>query len=238
MEIFIKIIQFFLCFTILVGLHELGHFLMARVFGIRVEKFYIFFDPWFSLFRFRRGQTEYGIGWLPLGGYVKIAGMIDESMDKEQMRQPVRPDEFRAKPAWQRFLVMIAGVVMNVVLAIVIYCGICYAWGDTYFSNDDARWGYAFNEAGHRLGLRDGDRFISIDGEPVDDISKVVPALILTEGDRRIAVERAGSRVELTLPLDSLIAMRRAKQFEGLFRLRVPFLIDSVASPTDRKSVV
>ena len=232
MDILIKVIQLFLCFTLLVGIHELGHFLMARVFGIRVEKFYIFFDPWFSLFRFRRGQTEYGIGWLPLGGYVKIAGMIDESMDKEQMRQPVRPDEFRAKPAWQRFLVMIAGVVMNVVLAIVIYCGICYAWGDTYFSNDDARWGYAFNEAGHRLGLRDGDRFISIDGEPVDDISKVVPALILTEGDRRIAVERAGSRVELTLPLDSLIAMRRAKQFEGLFRLRVPFLIDSVASPT------
>ncbi len=230
MEIFIKIIQFFLCFTILVGLHELGHFLMARLFRIRVEKFYIFFDPWFSLFRFRRGETEYGVGWLPLGGYVKIAGMIDESMDKEQMRQPVRPDEFRAKSAWQRFLVMIAGVVMNVVLAIVIYCGICYTWGDTYFSNDDARWGYAFNEAGHRLGLRDGDRFVSIDGERIDDISKIVPSLIITESDRTLVVERDGREVTLTLPLEELIAIRQNKEFEELFRLRVPFLVDSVAS--------
>ena len=232
MEILIKIIQFFLCFTLLVGLHELGHFLMARAFRIRVEKFYIFFDPWFSLFKFRRGETEYGIGWLPMGGYVKIAGMIDESMDKEQMRQPVRPDEFRAKPAWQRFLVMIAGVAMNLLLAIVIYCGICYAWGDNYFSNDDARWGYAFNDAGHRLGLRDGDRFVSIDGERIDDISKIVPALIITESDRTLVVERDGEQVALTLPLDSLIAMRQNKQFEELFRLRVPFLIDSVVSPS------
>ena len=114
MDIIVKIIQFFLCFTILIGIHEMGHFIMARVFKIRVEKFYIFFDPWFSLFKFKRGNTEYGLGWLPLGGYVKIAGMIDESMDKEQMKQPVKQDEFRAKPAWQRFLVMIAGVVMNV----------------------------------------------------------------------------------------------------------------------------
>ena len=150
MEIFIKVIQFFLCFTLLVGIHELGHFLMARLFKIRVDKFYIFFDPWFSLFKCKRGDTEYGVGWLPMGGYVKIAGMIDESMDKEFQQQPVQPWEFRAKPAWQRFLVMIAGVVMNVLLAIVIYCGICYTWGDTYFSNEDARWGYAFNESGPR----------------------------------------------------------------------------------------
>jgi len=109
MDILIKIAQLFLCFTILVGIHELGHFLMARAFKIRVEKFYIFFDPWFSLFKFKRGDTEYGLGWLPLGGYVKIAGMIDESMDKEQMKQPVKPDEFRAKPAWQRLLVMVGG---------------------------------------------------------------------------------------------------------------------------------
>ena len=133
MDILIKIAQLFLCFTILVGIHELGHFLMARAFKIRVEKFYIFFDPWFSLFKFKRGDTEYGLGWLPLGGYVKIAGMIDESMDKEQMKQPVKPDEFRAKPAWQRLLVMVAGVMMNVLLAIVIYCAVCYTWGDSYF---------------------------------------------------------------------------------------------------------
>lgn len=227
MDIIIKIIQFFLCFTILVGIHELGHFLMARVFRIRVDKFYIFFDPWFSIFKFKRGDTEYGLGWLPLGGYCKIAGMIDESMDKEQMKQPPKLDEFRTKPAWQRFLVMIAGVVMNVLLAIVIYCGVCYTWGDNYFSNEDAKWGYNFNEAGHKLGFEDGDKFVTIDGEPVDDINKILNSLLITEGERKVVVERGGKHVELTLPLDELIEMRQAKGYEDLFTLRVPFLIDS-----------
>lgn len=231
MDILIKALQFFLCFTILVGIHELGHFIMARVFRIRVEKFYIFFDPWFSLFKFRRGDTEYGLGWLPLGGYVKIAGMIDESMDKEQMKQPVKPDEFRAKPAWQRFLVMIAGVVMNVLLAIVIYCGICYVWGDSYLSNEDARWGYNFNETGHRLGFRDGDRFVPLDGEPVDNIQTLLNGLLITKGDREVVVERNGEQVTLTLPLQELIDMRRDRAYENLFTLRHPFLVDSVVVP-------
>ena len=231
MDILIKALQFFLCFTILVGIHELGHFIMARVFRIRVEKFYIFFDPWFSLFKFRRGDTEYGLGWLPLGGYVKIAGMIDESMDKEQMKQPVKPDEFRAKPAWQRFLVMIAGVVMNVLLAIVIYCGICYVWGDSYLSNEDARWGYNFNETGHRLGFRDGARFVSLDGEPVDNIQTLLNGLLITKGDREVVVERDGEQVTLTLPLQELIDMRRERAYEDLFTLRHPFLVDSVVVP-------
>ena len=232
MDIIVKIIQFFLCFTILIGIHEMGHFIMARVFKIRVEKFYIFFDPWFSLFKFKRGNTEYGLGWLPLGGYVKIAGMIDESMDTEQMKQPVKQDEFRAKPAWQRFLVMIAGVVMNVVLAVAVYIGICYPWGDTYFSNADAKWGYNFNEAGHKLGFHDGDRFVTIDGEEVDDINKVVNSLIITEGDRSVVVERNGRQVELILPLDELIAMRQQKGYEDFLLPRIPFLIDSVVAPT------
>lgn len=231
MDILIKALQFFLCFTILVGIHELGHFIMARVFRIRVEKFYIFFDPWFSLFKFRRGDTEYGLGWLPLGGYVKIAGMIDESMDKEQMKQPVKSDEFRAKPAWQRFLVMIAGVVMNVLLAIVIYCGICYVWGDSYLSNEDARWGYNFNETGHRLGFCDGDRFVSLDGEPVDNIQTLLNGLLITKGDREVVVERDGEQVTLTLPLQELIDMRRERAYEDLFTLRHPFLVDSVVVP-------
>ncbi|MCM1152009.1 MAG: RIP metalloprotease RseP [Alistipes sp.] len=231
MELIIKIIQFFLCFTILVGIHELGHFLMARLFRIRVDKFYIFFDPWFSLFKFRRGETEYGVGWLPLGGYVKIAGMIDESMDKEYRNNPVQPWEFRAKPAWQRFLVMIAGVVMNVVLAIVIYCGICYTWGDTYFSNEDARWGYNFNEAGHRLGFRDGDRFVAVDGEKIDDPLTLLNALLINENGRTVEVLRDGEEVALELPLDALIAMRQEKGYENFFTLRQPFLIDSVAAP-------
>ena len=207
MDILIKICQFFLCFTILIGIHELGHFLMARVFRIRVEKFYIFFDPW------------------------KIAGMIDESMDKEYQNREPQPWEFRSKPAWKRFLVMIAGVVMNVLLAVGIYIGICYTWGDAYFSNQDAKWGYNFNEAAHELGFRDGDRFVSIDGEEVDNISEILNALIITEGDRTVIVERDGRQVTLTLPLEELIAMRREKGYENFISLPQPFVIDSVAAP-------
>ncbi|HIW64640.1 MAG TPA: RIP metalloprotease RseP [Candidatus Alistipes intestinipullorum] len=232
MDILVKICQFFLCFTILVGIHELGHFIMARIFKIRVEKFYIFFDPWFSLFKFRRGDTEYGLGWLPLGGYCKIAGMIDESMDKEYQNHEPQPWEFRSKPAWKRFLVMIAGVVMNVVLAVGIYIGICYAWGDAYFSNQDAKWGYNYNDAGHRLGFVDGDRIVSIDGEEVDNITEILNSLIITESDRTVVVERDGQEVTLTLPLEELIAMRREKGYEEFLSLPQPFVIDSIVAPT------
>lgn len=231
MDILIKVLQLFLAFTLLVGIHELGHFIMARVFRIRVEKFYIFFDPWFSLFKFRRGDTEYGLGWLPLGGYVKIAGMIDESMDKEQMKRPVQPWEFRAKPAWQRFLVMIAGVVMNVLLAVVIYCGVSYAWGESYFSNEDAHWGYNFSAEGEALGFRDGDRIVAIDGVQADNVSKIVSDLVITEGDRTVTVLRNGKEVSLRLPLEELIALRKSKGYEHLMTLRIPFRIDSVDLP-------
>ena len=231
MEIFIKIIQFFLCFTILVGIHELGHFLMARLFRIRVEKFYIFFDIGFSIFKFRRGETEYGLGWLPLGGYCKIAGMIDESMDKGYQNQAVQPWEFRAKPAWQRFLVMIAGVVMNLLLAVAIYIGISYTWGSTYLSNEDVKWGYNFNEAGHHLGFRDGDRILTVDGQPIEKYTDILNALIITDADRKVVVERDGQPVELLLPFDELIAVRQNKGYENLLVPRQPFVIDSVAAP-------
>ena len=231
MDILIKVLQFFLCFTVIVGLHEFGHYIMARIFKIRVEKFYIFFDWGFSLFKFNYKGTEYGLGWLPLGGYVKIGGMIDESMDKEQMAQPVQPDDFRAKPAWQRFLVMIAGVVMNVLTAIVIYCAVSYTWGESYFSNEDAHWGYNFNEAGHELGFQDGDRFLTIDGEGVDNYLTIVNSLLLVDGDREVVVERNGAPVTLTLPLDELIAMRRSEGYKDFLTVRAPFLIDSVVSP-------
>ncbi len=231
MEILIKIVQFFLCFTLLVGLHELGHFLMARIFKIRVEKFYIFFDPWFSLFRRKIGDTEYGIGWLPMGGYVKIAGMIDESMDTEQMKQPAKPDEFRAKPAWQRFLVMVAGVIMNILLALVIYSGICYAWGDNYFSNLDARWGYNFNEKGHELGFEDGDRILTIDGEEIDNVARIPSLLLITDKDREVTVERNGERRTLTLRLDDLIDLRQSGSMEDFQTLVHPFFIDSIVRP-------
>ena len=232
MDTLIKLLQFFLCFTIIVGLHEFGHYIVARLFKIRVEKFYIFFDWGFSLFKFNYKGTEYGLGWLPLGGYVKIGGMIDESMDKEQMKQPVQPDDFRAKPAWQRFLVMIAGVVMNVLTAIAIYCAVSYTWGESYFSNEDAHWGYNFNETGHALGFEDGDRFISINGEGIDNYLTIVNSLLLVDSDREVVVERNGSPVTLTLPFNQLIEMRRQEGYKNFLSIRAPFLIDSITSPT------
>ncbi len=229
MDILIKIIQFFLCFTILVGIHEFGHFIVARMFKIRVEKFYIFFDPWFSLFKFKRGETEYGLGWLPLGGYCKIGGMIDESMDKEQMQQPVVESDFRAKPAWQRLLVMLAGVFMNIMMAIAIYSGICYTWGESYFSNEDARWGYNFNRAGHALGFEDGDRIVSIDHKPIDNFMSIVNDLLITEHDREVEILRHGENKTLHISLDQLIEMRREKGYENMLSPRLPFMVDSVA---------
>ena len=199
METVIKILQFFLCFTIIVGLHELGHFAVARLFKIRVEKFYIFFNPWFELFKFNYKGTEYGLGWLPLGGYVKIGGMIDESMDKEQMAAPVREDDFRAKPAWQRFMVMIAGVVINLITAILIYCAVCYTWGESYLSNEDIKLGYTFNEEAHAMGFADGDRIVTIDGEPLDNYDNVIRFLKLVNhkdglsiGYRHISLSTCG----------------------------------------------
>ena len=230
MEIAIKVIQFFMSLSLLVAIHEFGHFIMARIFKIRVEKFYIFFDPWFSLFKWKRGDTEYGVGWLPLGGYVKIAGMIDESMDLEQMQAPEQPWEFRAKPAWQRFMVMIAGVVMNVLLAMMIYSGIRYVYGESYMANEDVRWGYEFNEAAERMGFCDGDKIISIDGEVIDDVNDIRSRLLLTKDDRHVVVERGGVEQAFTIPFEQLLEMRRSRAYEDLYTLRLPFIVDSVAS--------
>ena len=230
MEIVIKVLQFFMSLSLLVAIHEFGHFIMARVFKIRVEKFYIFFDPWFSLFKWKRGDTEYGVGWLPLGGYVKIAGMIDESMDLEQMQAPVQPYEFRAKPAWQRFMVMIAGVVMNILLAMMIYTGIRYAYGESYMANEDVKWGYVFNESAERMGFRDGDKFVSIDGEAIDDVNEVRSKLLLTKEDRHVVVDRAGEQIAFTIPFEQMLEMRRNREYEDLYALRLPFFIDSLAS--------
>ncbi len=228
MEILVKVVQFFLCFTLLVGIHEFGHFISARIFKIRVDKFYIFFDPWFSIFKFKRGDTEYGLGWLPLGGYCKIAGMIDESMDKEQMAQPAKPDEFRSKPAWQRLIVMLAGVTLNLLLAIMIYIGVSYVWGDKYFANEDAKWGYVFSAEGHDLGFEDGDKFISIGGEEVDNTDKIPSLLILADSQREVVVERGGEETTFVIPLDKLVNLRKDKGYQNLFELRMPFIIDSV----------
>ena len=236
METFIKIVQLFLSLSLLVAIHEFGHFIVARLFKIRVEKFYIFFDPWFSLFKFKRGDTEYGIGWVPFGGYVKIAGMIDESMDTEQMKQPAKPDEFRSKPAWQRFLVLIAGVVMNVILAFVIYCGISYTWGSTYLANDDVKWGYEFNEAARGMGFEDGDRIITIDGEPIDNANEILNSLVISDSDKRIVVERNGAAEEFTIPYDKLLEMRNNEQYADLYAPRVPMCIGEVVSDTAKEA--
>ena len=230
MEILIKIIQVLMSLSLLVAIHEFGHYIVARIFKIRVEKFYIFFDPWFSLFKWKRGETEYGIGWVPLGGYVKIAGMIDESMDLEQMKAPVQPYEFRAKPAWQRLMVMLAGVTMNVLLAMMIYTGVRYVYGESYLRNEDAKWGYTFSEAGERLGFRDGDKVISVDGEVLDGVNDLRNKLLLTEGGREVVVNRGGEQVSINISFDDLLQMRRNREYETLYELRFPFIIDSVAS--------
>ena len=230
MEILIKIIQVLMSLSLLVAIHEFGHYIVARIFKIRVEKFYIFFDPWFSLFKWKKGETEYGIGWVPLGGYVKIAGMIDESMDLEQMKAPIQPYEFRAKPAWQRLMVMLAGVTMNVLLAMLIYTGIRYVYGESYLRNEDAKWGYTFSEAGERLGFRDGDKVISVDGEVLDGVNDLRNKLLLTEGGREVVVNRGGERVSINISFDDLLQMRRNREYETLYELRFPFIIDSVAS--------
>ena len=229
MEIVIKVLQFFMSLSLLVAIHEFGHFIMARVFKIRVEKFYIFFDPWFSLFKKKWGDTEYGIGWLPLGGYVKIAGMIDESMDLEQMQAPVQPWEFRAKPAWQRFMVMVAGVIMNVLMALVIYTGIRYTNGESYMANEDIKWGYEFSEAGEKLGFVDGDMIISIDGEKIDDVNEIRTKLLLTKEDRTVEVIRNGENQNIVVPFDALLEMRRNREFANLYQPRIPFIIDTVS---------
>ena len=150
-QVLIKAAQLILSLSILVILHEFGHYLFARIFNTRVEKFYLFFDPWFSLFKFKKGDTEYGIGWLPLGGYVKISGMIDESMDKEAMKLPPEPYEFRSKPAWQRLLIMVGGVAMNFIFAIVIYAGVLFFWGEEYLPTENVKYGVVVGETGEKI---------------------------------------------------------------------------------------
>ena len=174
MEIFlIRALQFVLAISILILIHEGGHFMFAKIFGIRVEKFFLFFDPWFHIFQFKpkKSDTTYGIGWLPLGGYCKIAGMIDESFDTEQMKQPAQPWEFRTKPAWQRLLVMIGGVLFNFLLALFIYSMILFHWGDTYIPVKDMTHGMRFNTEAKALGFKDGDILVGTDKGEFKDFS-------------------------------------------------------------------
>ncbi len=213
MEILIRVTQLILSLSILVILHELGHFIPAKLFKTRVEKFYLFFDPWFSLFKFKRGETEYGVGWLPLGGYVKISGMIDESMDKEQMKQPPQPWEFRSKPAWQRLIIMIGGVTVNVFLGMAIYTMVLFVWGNEYIPTDGLKYGIYADSSAQEMGLKSGDKIISVGGEKIEKFSDI-PLKILFEENGAIEVNRDGQKAFVDIPASSKARIiKEQKQF-------------------------
>lgn len=224
MEIFfIKALQLILSLSILVVIHEFGHFIFARMFKIRVEKFYLFFDPWFALFRYKpkNSHTEYGVGWLPLGGYVKISGMIDESMDKEQMSQPAQPWEFRSKPAWQRLVVMVAGVLFNLLLAFFIYSMVLFTWNDTYLPLKNVTQGMEFSQAAKNAGFRDGDILLRADDKELERFG--VRTLLEVADAETVTVLRNGQEVVLTIQEGLMQNLLTDK--EGFATYRVPAVV-------------
>jgi regulator of sigma E protease len=220
------VLQFILSFSILVVLHELGHFLPARWFKCRVEKFYLFFNPGFSLFKKKIGETEYGLGWIPFGGYVKISGMIDESMDKEQMDLPPKPYEFRSKPAWQRLIIMLGGVTVNVILAIVIFIMIQWVWGDNYVPVSNMKYGVYADSLGRRMGMQDGDNIVAVAGKPIDRWGTAGSEIIMNEA-KIVTVLRNGQRVDLTVP-PGLISQLNKNRLRGMTIVRYPMVVDSL----------
>ena len=220
METFlIKTVQLLLSLSILVIVHEFGHFIFARMFKVRVEKFYLFFDPWFSLFKFKpkNSHTEYGIGWLPLGGYVKIAGMIDESMDREQMKQPAQPWEFRSKPAWQRLLIMVAGVVFNFILAVFIYSMIAYTWGTSYIPFKNAYAGMEYCQSAREIGFQNGDIPLTADGATLDFMSSETLQKIVEA--REVEVLRGTDTVSIAIPQDFMLRLIDKEEQFAMYRI-------------------
>ncbi len=211
--------------SILVILHELGHFIPAKLFKTRVEKFYLFFDPWFSVVKKKFGETEYGIGWLPLGGYVKISGMIDESMDKEQMKKPAKPWEFRSKPSWQRLIIMLGGVTVNLLLGIFIYSMTLYFYGDKYLSNNNLTDGiWCVSEMANDLGFKNGDKIITANGEKIERFSDVLEKILLS---KTITVERNGSTRSIELPVD-VIDRFLNNETQLVFYPRIPAVVSLI----------
>ena len=225
--IIIKTIQFFLSLSILIVLHELGHFIPAKYFKTRVEKFYLFFDVKFALFKKKIGETEYGIGWLPLGGYVKISGMIDESMDKEAMAEEPKEWEFRSKPAWQRLIIMLGGVTVNFVLAVIIFIGLAFTYGEQYISNDGLKDGVWVTDTnlGDALGIKTGDRFVAIDGKEVENLQTIPYELVYGE---KFTIERDGNKIEKEVPVDFIETISANKENARFISQRSPFIINSV----------
>ena len=225
----VKTAQFILSFSILVVLHELGHFIPARLFGTRVEKFYLFFNPGFTLWKKKIGDTEYGIGWIPFGGYVKIAGMIDESMDKEQMDKAPEPWELRSKPAYQRLIVMLGGVIVNVLLAIVIFIGIGWYWGTDYLPAKNVTYGVHVSDLAKNMGIQEGDVIISLDNKELENFDALEARLVLNN-PQTLEVKRGDSILSLTVPATLSGALAKIKKQTPFVVPRVPVIVDSIGS--------
>ena len=228
MDIAIRVLQLLLSLSILVFIHELGHYSMARFFGARVEKFYLFFNPWFSIFKWKskRSGTVYGLGWLPLGGYCQIAGMIDESLDTESLASEPKPDEFRSKKPFARLMIMAGGVIFNVILAFIIYTGITLAWGTKVLHSDQVSAGMNFSTPAEEVGFVDGDVILSIDGKQSPNVldSRFMSSLI---NAHEVVVRRGGAVETIRLPEDMMQRLLRAE--EGFGSLRMPFVVDAVS---------
>ena len=234
MEIVIKLSQFLLSLSLLIILHELGHFIPSKIFKTRVEKFYLFFDVKYSLFKKKIGETEYGIGWLPLGGYVKISGMIDESMDKEQMALPPQPWEFRSKPAWQRLIIMLGGVFVNFILAFIIYIGMAFAYGDMYLNNSELKDGIAVTSSvGEELGLKTGDKIIAVDGEKIAHFDEIPMKLLFSKS---ALIVRDGTEETLNFPVDLIDKVLKGEK-RPFIGIREPFMVGKISDSSSNKAL-
>ena len=234
MEILIKALQFLMSLSLLILLHELGHYLTARMFNTRVEKFYLFFDPWFSVFKFKRKGTEWGLGWLPLGGYCKISGMVDESMDKEQMKQPPQPHEFRSKKAWQRLIIILGGVTMNVLLAIFIYIFMLFFVGERYLPTKNAKYGIACDTIATEMGLKNGDKILAVEGHHVENFTAIPAEIILMEAST-ITVERDGKKTDIHIPSGTIKKLIDSKK-ANFISPRIPFVVEDFAKESAGKA--
>jgi regulator of sigma E protease len=233
MGVVIQISQLLLSLSILIILHEMGHFLFARLFNTRVEKFYLFFDPWFSLFKLKRGETEYGIGWLPLGGYVKISGMIDESMDREQLKQPPQPWEFRSKPTGQRLLIMLGGVIVNLILGFIIYSAVLFVWGEKYLPVKNLHDGvWCVDPIAQHIGFRNGDKIVSINGEIPVRFEDIYREIIF---GGTVKVIRNNAVDSFSVPTDFVGSLVKERNLM-LFYPRVPFIIREIPDTSINKS--
>ncbi len=232
--ILIKTIQFFLSLSLLIVLHELGHFIPAKLFKTRVEKFYLFFDIKFSLFKKKIGETVYGIGWLPLGGYVKISGMIDESMDTAQMAEEPKPWEFRSKPAWQRLIIMLGGVTVNFILAVIIYIGMAYSYGDQYIPMNSLPDGIWVREQaiGDALGVKTGDKIVAIDGVEMENFDALLGEII---NGNTITIDRDGSIIKKEIPVDFISTLLEDEEKIRFIGPRIPFVIGGVSEDSANK---